>query len=511
MTIDWLSTADRLSPWPQAQVVVAGLGAAGFAAADALLEAGAQVRVVDVAESGAVADRAALLERLDAVVELGEAPAARLGGADLVIASPGWHPDAPLFRQAEASGVPIWGDVELAWRLMHPDRVIPWLGVTGTNGKTTTTTMLDAMLRADGRRSAAVGNIGRPVIEALNDPAGYEVLAVELSSFQLHWMSSVALHSAVVLNVHEDHLEWYAGAGDPMAAYTADKGRIYRGVTTSCVYNVAEPLTRQLVEEADVTEGARAIGFTSGIPAIAMIGVVDDLIVDRAFIDRRADSALPLANISDVHPLTPPALADALAAAALARSFGVKATAVATGLRGLEPGRHRVQPVGVVSGVTWVDDSKATNPHAADASLSAFPSVVWLAGGQTKGTHFDDLVAAHRERLRGAVLLGTDRAVIAGALARQAPDVPVVVLDDPTPAVMGQAVAAAAQMARPGDTVLLAPGAASRDIWTGYDARGDDFAAAVKVLPGWLPPNGSQVAKIAEETAPGGTKAGGWR
>ena len=477
--IDWMTSADRLSRWDQASVVVAGLGDAGFAAADALLELGATVRVVDRSTAGVVADRAGLLEVLGATVQLGDDSTA-LDGADLVIASPGWHPDAPLFRQASTAGVPIWGDVELAWRLMRPDRVIPWIGVTGTNGKTTTTSMLDAMLRADGRRSAAAGNIGRPVIEALRDPAGFEVLAVELSSFELHWLHSVALYSAAVLNVHEDHLEWYAYAADPMAAYTADKGRIYAGVECACVYNVAETITRTLVEQADVTEGARAIGFTSGVPSVGMVGVVDDLIVDRAFIDRRADSALPLADVTDIHPLAQHTLSDALAAASLARSFGVKASAVAGGLRSLGPSSHRIETVAKIDGVTWVDDSKATNPHAADASLGSFPSVVWVAGGQTKGTHFDMLVEKHKERLRAAVLIGVDRVDIAGALARQAPDVPVVLLDGATAAVMADAVAAAAKLAQPGDTVLLAPGAASRDIWTGYNARGDDFANAVR-------------------------------
>jgi len=479
---DWLPMATRLSDWSATKVVVAGLGESGFAAADALLELGAAVQVVDRSTSDPVTDRARLLEVLGADCRLGPGADGALGRADLVIASPGWHPDAPLFVQAQAGGTPIWGDVELAWHLMQPDRVVPWLGVTGTNGKTTTTTMLDAMLRADGRRSAAVGNIGRPVLEALNDPAGYEVLAVELSSFELHWLHATALHSAAVLNVHEDHLEWYASASDPMAAYAADKARIYRGVTTACVYNEAEPVTRQMVEEAEVSAGARAIGFTSGVPGPSMIGVVDGTIVDRAFIEQRADSALPLAEVADVNPLAPHTLSDALAAAALARSFGVKATAVAAGLRSLEPSRHRMEVVAVADGVTWVDDSKATNPHAADASLSAYGPVVWVAGGQAKGTHFGDLVAAHAGHLRAAVVLGVDRADIASALRLQAPGVPVVVLDGVTRDVMAEAVAAAARFAEPGDTVLLAPAAASKDIWNGYDARGDDFAAAVRNL-----------------------------
>ena len=489
--IDWLSKADRTSPWPQAKVVVAGLGASGFAAADALLELGAQVQVVDESDADLVADRAGLLTELGAVVQLGCGATTRLDdAADLVIASPGWHPDAPLLAQAAARTVPIWDDVELAWRLMFPDRVVPWLAVTGTNGKTTTTQMLASILQAAGHRVAAVGNIGRPIIEAVNE-GGYDVFAVELSSFQLHWTHTLSLHSAAVLNLHPDHLEWYARAGVDEAAamhdYGADKAKIFEHVTHSCVYNVAEPVTRKMVEDADVVEGARGIGFTLGIPDVGMVGVVDDMLVDRAFVEQRQTSALPLAQIGDIHPAAPHNIANALAAAALARSFGVPAPAVAQGLASLTLGGHRIATVATRDGVTWVDDSKATNPHAADASLRAFDRVVWIAGGQAKGTHFDDLVATHRDRLRAAVLLGVDRAEIAGALARQAPEVPVVVLDGTDRTVMADAVREAAGLSQPGDTVLLAPGCASRDIWTGYDVRGDDFAAAIAALEGGRP------------------------
>lgn len=484
MRLDWLATADRLSPWQQATVVVAGLGVSGFAAADALVELGAQVVVLDDAQTDANAQKAKLLEFLGATVRLGAGASAQLpSDVDLVIASPGWRPDYPLLAQAAARGVPIWGDVELAWRLMHPDRIVPWLGITGTNGKTTTTQMLDSMLRAAGLNSAAVGNVGRPIIEAINDEIAYDVFVVELSSFQLHWAHSLELHSAVVLNLHPDHLEWYGpwhtDADAALAAYYADKARIYQHVRHSCVYNVAEPATEEMVAQAEVIEGARAIGFTLGIPAISMLGVVDDLLVDRAFVPQRRDSALPLAQVSDVQPAAPHNVANALAAAALARSLGVPASAIAQGLRNLTLGGHRISTVAVQDGITWVDDSKATNPHAANSSLQAFDPVVWIAGGQAKGTSFDELVQAHADRLRAAVLLGVDRQVIAEAMARHAPNVPVVVIDSAETGAMAQAVEAAAAHVRPGDTVLLAPGCASRDMWSGYEARGDDFAAAV--------------------------------
>lgn len=476
---DWIASATRLSDWPSAQVVVAGLGVSGFAAADGLLSLGARITVLD--ESDKYADKAMLLEHLGVTVRLGAGATAQLPpGTDLVVTSPGWRPSAPLLRQAQAAGIPVWGEPELAWRMMQPDRVIPWLGVTGTNGKTTTTQMLESMLIADGKKAAAVGNIGRPIVEAILDDVDYDVFAVELSSFQLHWINDVPLHSAVVLNLHPDHLEWYEGDEHAMERYAAEKARIYRGVTHSCVYNVAEPVTERMVEEAEVAEGARAIGFTTGIPSISMLGVVDELIVDRAFVPQRRDSALELAKVADVHPYAPHNVANAVAAAALARSYGVAAKSVATGLQRLQLGGHRIEQIAEAGGVRWIDDSKATNPHAANSAMQAYDSFVWIAGGQAKGTTFDELIERHRGKLRGAVVLGVDRHLIAEALARHAPDVPVRVLDNPDTGVMDEVVALAGAMARPGDAVLLSPGCASLDMFDGYAARGEAFAGAVQ-------------------------------
>lgn len=489
---DWIAGADRLSPWPQATVVVAGLGTSGFAAADGLLDLGARVVVLDESDSPVNTEKATVLEMLDATVRLGPGATATLPAeADLVVTSPGWRPSAPLLAQAALRGVPVWGEVELAWRMSLPDRQVPWLAVTGTNGKTTTVGMLESMLTAAGLRTSAVGNVGRPIVEAVLDEVTYDVLAVELSSFQLHWTNSLSLHSAAVLNLAPDHLEWYAdaagwppGVTDPMAAYAADKARIYSRVRNSCVYNVADLATEHMVEDAEVVEGARAIGFTVGIPGPSMVGVVDDLLVDRAFISQRRDSAVELAKLADVVPYAPHNVENALAAAALARSFGVPPPAVAQGLQRLRIGDHRIQTVAERDGVRYVDDSKATNPHAAAASLAAFDHVVWIAGGQAKGTSFDDLVAEVAPRLRAAVLLGVDRHVIADALARHAPEVPVNVLDNGDHGAMQQAVEWAASRAVPGDVVLLAPGCASKDMYTDYAARGDAFAAAVARLSG---------------------------
>jgi len=491
----------RHDSWGGVRAVVAGFGVSGFAAADNLLHLGATVTALDEKPDGpdGRAEKAELLEVLGATIRLGGGTTATLpDDVDLLVTSPGWRPDAPLLAQARDRGIPIWGEVELAWRLRDPHHNTPWLAVTGTNGKTTTVQMLDAILRAAGLRSVAAGNVGLPIVEVVMDPEPYDVLAVELSSYQLHYTDSMSAEAAAVLNVAPDHLDWYAALDQkqPMAAYAADKGRIYERVQRACVYNVADPVTEELVRGADVVEGARAIGFTLGMPGVGMLGVVEDILADRAFVEARETSAAELCTLADLTPPgaegpAPHTIQNALAAAALARAHGVDQAAVRDGLRGFRTDGHRIALVAERDGITWVDDSKATNPHAAQASLVAYDPVVWIAGGLAKGASFDDLVRTVAGRLRGAVLLGRDRDVIAEALARHAPDVPVILVDTRETSVtegdhasveadpMRRVVAAAAELARPGDTVLLAPGCASQDMFTDYAARGDAFAAAV--------------------------------
>jgi UDP-N-acetylmuramoylalanine--D-glutamate ligase len=474
-----LGSLGRHSTWAGVHAVVVGIGISGFAAADNLTHLGARVTVLAESADDRQREKASLLEVLGATVHIGAGSTATLPeDADLVVTSPGVPPTAPLLVAAAARGVPVWGEVELAWRLRDPDAPGTWLCVTGTNGKTTTVQMLDAIVRASGVSSIACGNVGLPIVEAVMDPAPYAVYAVELSSFQLHYTSSMSAHAAAVLNVAEDHLDWYPS----MEAYAADKGRIYERVREACVYNVADPVTEALVREADVVEGARAVGFTLGTPQIGMVGVVDDVLADRAFIEERRHSAAELCTVADLASPAPHFVANALAAAALARSVGVPAAAVRDGLRTFVPQGHRITDLGEVAQVRYVDDSKATNPHAATSSLQAYDPVVWVAGGLAKGASFDSLVEAVRSRLRAVVLLGRDRAVIAEALARHAPDVPVIEVEGGDTSVMDRVVGAAADLAQPGDTVLLAPGCASMDMFANYGARGDAFAESVRRL-----------------------------
>ena len=445
-------------------VVVAGAGVSGAAAARALRDRGARVTVVDASE-----ERAEPLRADGFTVLATDVPPP---GTGLVVTSPGWRPDSPLLVASAAAGLPVVGEVELAWRL-RPAGAGPWLAVTGTNGKTTTVRMLAAVLGAAGRRTVAAGNVGLPLVEAVLAAQPYDVLAVELSSFQLHWSTRLRPHTAVVLNVAPDHVDWHGS----LQAYADAKGRVHAPGTVA-VYNREDAESVRLAAAA-VQRGSARAGFTLGSPAAGEVGVVEDLLVDRAFPDVAGEATL-LATLADLPVPGAHNVANALAAAALARSYGVPAEAVAAGLRGWTPDPHRNAVVPTSDGLTWVDDSKATNPHAAAASLAAHPSVVWIAGGLLKGADVDELVADAADRLRAVVLLGTDRAPFREALRRHAPDVPVVEVDRLDTGAMLDVVSAARDLARPGDTVLLAPAAASMDGFRDYKQRGELFASAVR-------------------------------
>ncbi len=462
---------------PGARVLVTGAGITGRSVSAVIEPTGVRLTICD--------DDPLALQRLITpakVVTTVEAQT-HIADYDLVVTSPGFSPTAPVLAAAANAGVPIWGDVELAWRLDSSGHFGPprqWLVVTGTNGKTTTTSMLYAMLVAAGRRAALCGNIGNPVIDVLGEPS--DVLAVELSSFQLHWAPSLRPEAGVVLNVAEDHLDWHGS----MAAYASDKARVLQGRVA--VVGLDDPVAAGLLPSSPAPV---RVGFRLGEPRAGELGVADGVLVDNAFGDR-----VPLADAGSIPVAGPVGVLDALGAAALARAVDVPPASIAEALAGFQVGRHRAEVIATHDGVTYVDDSKATNPHAAQASITAFPRVVWIAGGLLKGASVDELVAAVRNRLVGAVLIGRDRELIANALSRHAPDVPVVQPvtgedfgvhgKDETgvtgEAVMTTVIEAASRLAGPGDTVLLAPAGASFDQFSGYGHRGDAFAAAVHAL-----------------------------
>lgn len=491
------------APWAGLRAVVTGLGVSGFAAADTLAELGARVVVVDGAD-GRKKRRDAETLRLVGVddIRLGkehldELPLIDGEPAEILVTSPGWRPDSALIAQAREASIPVWSEVELAWRLgARPGAKEPrWLTVTGTNGKTTSVMLLESMLIADGRRAIACGNIGVPVLDAIRDPEGYDALAVELSSFQLEYTELLSPVASAVLNIAEDHVDWHGS----FEAYCAAKAKIFENTQLACVYNADQSLTEEMVAEADVQEGCRAIGFTTGPPGLSMLGVVEDLLVDRAFLDNRAHQALELASLQDFGPLAPQHLvANALAAAALARAAGVAPEAIRQAITDYEAGDHRIQPVAKADDVLWINDSKATNPHAAAASLRSFNDVIWIAGGLPKGVAYDDLVAEVAPRLRHVILIGTDSSQLRSSLERHAPGVPVIggrlredeehseieaLLAAPDGvSAMRAAVTEAAKVLAPDHTVLMAPAAASMDQFASYAARGEAFIEAVAEL-----------------------------
>jgi UDP-N-acetylmuramoylalanine--D-glutamate ligase len=457
--------------WANLTVVVAGIGLSGAAAAAALARLGARVLAFDDGAGDRQQAAAAALREAGVSVTLGglppDVPDLPGGSAvDLVVTSPGLRPTTPLLRAAVRRGLPLWGEVELAYRLKPAAQ--RWTAVTGTNGKTTTTQMLGAMLEAAGRRSTTAGNIGTPLLDAVTatDATGrpdYDDLAVELSSFQLHYTSTLTVAAGAVLNVADDHLDWHGS----IEAYAADKARVYSAGSVA-IYNADDDRTLALAEAAPAR---RRAGFRLGLPASGELGVDRErgVLIDAAF------GGGDLMSTQSLQVPGPHNLANALAAAALARAVEVPVGAIAAALGAFRPGGHRNEVVATAGGRTYVNDSKATNPHAAAASLAAYESVVWIAGGLNKGLGFDDVVRATAARLRAVVLIGSCADEVADALARHAPEVPVLRAGS-----MDDAVDEAARQARPGDTILLAPAAASMDMFRDYAARGEAFAAAAR-------------------------------
>ncbi|QLD12860.1 UDP-N-acetylmuramoyl-L-alanine--D-glutamate ligase [Microbacterium oleivorans] len=478
--------------WRGLRVVVLGLSVTGFSVADTLAELGADVLV---ATEGADAEYARLLPVIGATLfdgSLQSVPDPVAAHApEVVIASPGFPPHHPLIRWACESGIAVWGDVELAWRVrdkvLRPDgSPAEWTLITGTNGKTTTTQLTAAMLAAGGLRAAPCGNIGVPVLDAVRDPAGFDVLVVELSSHQLWYLGlsegpdRLSPHASVCLNLADDHLEWHGS----FAAYRDAKAVVYRNTRVACVYNKSDIATREMVEEAEVVEGCRAIGFDLGVPGPSDLGLVDGILVDRAFHDDRRASALELTTLDElaVRGLAAPHIvANILAASAIARSLDVAPAAIREALRGFRLDPHRIEIVAQAAGITWVDDSKATNPHAASSSLAAFPGAVWVVGGLLKGVDISGLVADRGAATKAAIVIGEDRAAVVAAFARHAPAVPLFEVDAAqTEDVMAQVVELAVGVADRGDVVLLAPAAASFDQFVSYADRGRRFAEAVR-------------------------------
>ncbi|WP_341952021.1 UDP-N-acetylmuramoyl-L-alanine--D-glutamate ligase [Salinibacterium sp. TMP30] len=476
------------SEWGGLKVAVLGLGASGFSAADTLTELTADVLIVADAASD---NRIEMTQVIGATLALGGSAPEQVSALsahmpDVVLVSPGYPRDHLLLEWCRTAGIAMWTEIELAWRLRDKTGTpAEWIAITGTNGKTTTAQLTAHILSTAGFRAGAVGNIGIPVLDAIRYPDGFDFLVVELSSFQLHGMprhgaGAISPLASVCLNLADDHLDWHGSRG----AYAQAKATVYANTKIAAVYNRAVLATQSMVEEADVIDGCRAIGFGLDTPGPSDFGIVSDLLVERAFHDDRHNEAVELFTLDELRQrnlAAPHMLANILAASALTRAAGVSVDALRAGVASFEVDPHRNQLVLHRGGVSWINDSKATNSHAASASLSAVDPVVWIVGGLLKGVDVAPLIQQHAKRLKAAIVIGTDRLAILSAFERHAPQIPVFEVDSTdTEHVMPRVVEMAHGIATEGDTVLLAPAAASMDQFESYADRGEKFATAVR-------------------------------
>ncbi|MEE0971945.1 MAG: UDP-N-acetylmuramoyl-L-alanine--D-glutamate ligase [Bifidobacterium ruminantium] len=410
---------------------------------------------------------------------------------DMVMTSPVFNPRTPFILEAQKRGIPVMSEVELAWQLRanseSTGEPAPWIGITGTNGKTSTTEMTSEMLSACGLTAPAVGNIGKAVSHAAVDPKN-DVLCVELSSFQLHFTYSLELACAAITNIADDHLDWHGGIEN----YAADKAKVFHNVKKALVYNADDDRVAKLAFEAQTAPECHRIGFTLNDPQDGQIGVKDGWIVDMSGIaGGKPGKPEQVARIADFTHLTEPdgtvyphLLADALTALALVLGLDADKDKAVAALKRFTPGGHRIQTVAIaktVGGgtVRFVDDSKATNAHAAKASLNSFAdkSVVWIAGGLAKGSRFEQLIADQARTIKAAVIIGKDQRPMLEAFKQSAPDIPLSIIDPAdNDTVMSRAIDAAGAYANSGDVVLMAPACASMDQFKSYADRGNQFA-----------------------------------
>ena len=448
------------------RILVLGAGVTGLVVARSLSKRGALISIAD--------------DQVTAVDGFDVAPSKSFDvkNFDAVMVSPGWKPDHRLVSNSIAAGVKIMNEIDLAWALkmdLAPNQ--RWIALTGTNGKTTTVEMTAAMLREGGISAVACGNVGTTVLESVESSENYDVLVLELSSFQLHWLREATFVAVAILNIAPDHVDWH---GD-FESYAAAKFSILDRASTG-IFSANDP---EVLTRAAHWQG-RKVFFSLDTPGPGEMGVVEELLVDRAFVANPQEAAM-IAEVIEVVPTVPHSVSNALAAAGLARTVGVDHESIRRAIKNFKPGRHRIETILEKDGITWINDSKATNPHAATASLLGTLSAIWIAGGLAKGAQMDQLIERCKSRIKAAILIGTDREIIATELRRKVPEVEIVYIETDSGYVKGGAsnslmeavVSAAKSRAIAGDTVLLAPACASMDQFISYADRGDRFASAV--------------------------------
>ena len=454
-----------------ARVLVLGGGVTGRSVAQVLSNMGAEISVYDENESSEFNFQRATLSDVSSI------------NWAAAVVSPGWRPSHPIIADLRNREIPLLNEIDLAWEIKQ--QVAPeqkWLAVTGTNGKTSTVELTESILKAAGISAFACGNVGTPVIDAVISEQKYEYLVLELSSFQLHWAESAEFVAGSILNIALDHIDWHGSFAEYAKAKLDLLSRSVTAILNGDDTNVVEGCTHWQ---------GRKVFYTLQTPKPGEIGLVEDLLVDRAFVVDPMEAAM-FCELNEVQPTAPHSVSNALAAAGLARAIGIDHEVIREAIKKFRPGRHRIEKVLEQNGIRWIDDSKATNPHAAQASLMSELSVVWIAGGLAKGAEMSDLIAQVGSRLRAVILIGTDRELIAHEMQNKFPNVTLVRVD-PDPGhdrssadntFMNQIVKAAKLLAQQGDAVLLAPACASMDQFVSYGDRGDRFAKSVREIVG---------------------------
>jgi UDP-N-acetylmuramoylalanine--D-glutamate ligase len=394
-------------------------------------------------------------------------------GIDFAVVSPGWRAEHPVVLNLKNLGVEIIGEVDFAWRIKEV--IAPsqkWVALTGTNGKTTTIKMVESIFKSAKINGAACGNVGQTVIESVMQEPALDYLALELSSFQIHWSELPKYESVALLNIAEDHIDWHGNFDN----YAQAKLKLLKQAKKSFVNKSDKVLSTKV-------QGGSVIWFSLDTPQPGELGVVENLLIDRAFSPSPSE-ANEISELVDITPTVPHNIMNALAASALALSLGVKYQAIKDGLKNFSTDHHRMELVLNKDEINWVDDSKATNPHAAIASLLSYFNVIWIAGGLAKGASMDELAKRAGSRIKSIILIGQDREIIAQAFALHSPTTQLVRVDQSGDAkqLMKDVVAQAKKTAKSGDTVLLAPACASMDQFDSYVERGQLFAQAIKEL-----------------------------
>lgn len=443
------------------ECLVVGAGVTGQAVAKTLLGFGAQVVFFDENVKEFQSQLISEIDLLSSTIEL-------------VIVSPGWRKDHPVVKKMINSGISIKSELDLAWLIKK--EIAPnqkWVGLTGTNGKTTTIQMVQSIFDAAKIKAVACGNLGEPVISAVCRTPALEILALELSSFQIDWSELPEYESIAILNIAEDHIDWHGSFEN----YAKAKLKLLSQSKQSFI-NKSDPfLASRQMNQSGVT------WFSLDTPAPGEIGLVEELIVDRAFSPSKVQAG-EIAEIVDIKPTVPHNILNAMAAASLALSLKISYSDIKAGLKSFSTDHHRMEIVGNFNQITWIDDSKATNPHAASAAIMASLNVIWIAGGLAKGASMDELVKRCAPRIKAAILIGKDRDLIKNSLSKFAPDTPTYLIDfkDSKEKMLMEVVKLAANLAKAGDTILLAPACASMDQFSSYAERGEIFAEAVKKL-----------------------------